>query len=202
MGKLIPPVVAAGAMTRTDQPSLGIGADLELRPFRPTDAAAVVEAFSVPDIQQWHFRRYDTEAEAQDWIANCLEQWRVERCATWAIEHRSSQVVGRVSVYTALEDGHGEVSYWVLPRARGKGVATRACVAATRWAHALGLHRIQLEHSVHNAASRGVALRAGFVEEGVRRGANRHGDGWHDMRLYSHLATDGLSEAPPAPRLD
>jgi len=33
-------------------------------------------------------------------------------------------------------------------------------------------------------------LRAGFVEEGIRRAANLHADGWHDMMLYSHLATD------------
>ena len=32
--------------------------------------------------------------------------------------------------------------------------------------------------------------KAGFVEEGIRRGANLHDDGWHDMVLYSHLATD------------
>jgi RimJ/RimL family protein N-acetyltransferase len=35
-----------------------------------------------------------------------------------------------------------------------------------------------------------VARRAGFKEEGVRRGANLHDDGWHDMRLYAHLSTD------------
>ena len=97
----------------------------------------VVEAFATPDIQHWHFRRYDTDAEAREWI----------------------------------------------------GVASRACVAATQWAHRLGLHRVQLEHSVHNEASGRVALRAGFVEEGVRRGANLHSDGWHDMRLYTSPPT-------------
>ncbi len=189
MGKLIAPVVIAGAMADTEQPVIAIDEDLELRPFLPTDAAAVVEAFSDPDIQHWHFRRYDTEAEAQEWIASCAEQWRVERGATWAIDHRSTGVVGRVAIYTELQDGHGEVSYWVLPRARGRGVATRACVTATRWAHSLGLHRVQLQHSVHNETSRRVALRAGFVEEGVRREANLHRDGWHDMRLYAHVAS-------------
>ena len=178
-------------MARVDQPSLRIDEHLELRPFRLTDAGAVVEAFSAPDIQHWHFRRYDTEAEAREWIAGCADEWRAERCATWAIAgRRTMDVMGRVSVRTNLQDGYGEVSYWVLPRARGSGIATRGCIAATRWAHALGLHRVQLEHSVHNELSRRVALRAGFVEEGVRRGANLHDDGWHDMRLYSHLATD------------
>ena len=80
----------------------------------------------------------------------------------------------------------------MLPTARGRGVATRACVAATAWAHELGVNRIQLQHSTRNEPSRRVALKAGYVEEGVRRGANLHADGWHDMRLYSHLAGDPL----------
>lgn len=80
-----------------------------------------------------------------------------------------------------------------LPRARGRHVATRACLAVTRWGHDLGLHRIQLQHSSLNVASRAVALRAGFTEEGVQRGGNLHADGWHDMQLYSHLSTDALA---------
>jgi RimJ/RimL family protein N-acetyltransferase len=99
-------------------------------------------------------------------------------------------MLGQVTVRMSLEDGHGEVSYWVLPGGRGRGAATRACVAATAWAHELGIHRVQLEHSTANEPSRGVAERSGFVREGVRRGANLHDDGWHDMVLYSHLPTD------------
>ncbi|MEZ5230568.1 MAG: GNAT family protein [Acidimicrobiales bacterium] len=81
-------------------------------------------------------------------------------------------------------------AYWLLSSARGRGVATRACVTATNWAHRMGIHRIQLQHSTENLASRLVAKRAGFVEEGVRRGANLHDDGWHDMVMHAHLATD------------
>ncbi len=189
--KLIPPVVPAGAMAGTPQPVILVGDDLTLRPWELGDTPVVIEAFSVPDIQRYHFRRFDTRAEAEQWIEDAAEGWRSETSATWAIVDQSSDtVVGRVTVYTSLEDGHGEVSYWVLPAFRGRGVATRACTAATRWAHDLGLHRIQLEHSTSNDGSRRVAVAAGFVEEGVRRGANLHDDGWHDMVLYSHLATD------------
>ncbi len=178
-------------MAGTSQPVIPVGEDLVLRAWDPSDASVVREAFSVPDIQHYHFRRFDTRAEAEEWIEDCADGWRSEKSATWAIVDESSDtVVGRVTIYTSLEDGHGEVSYWVLPAFRGRGVATRACTAATRWAHDLGLHRIQLQHSTGNDGSRRVALAAGFVEEGVRRGANLHDDGWHDMVLYAHLATD------------
>lgn len=190
MGKLIPPVVTAGTLALAEQPTVTIDDELTLRPFVATDAAAVVDAFSTADIQFFHFRRYDDETEAREWIETCTAAWRAERSANWAIVDGDDCVLGRVAIHPNLEDGIGSVSYWVVPRARGRGVATRACRAATRWAHELGIHRVQLEHSVHNAASRRVAQAAGFVEEGIRRGANLHADGWHDMVLYSHLATD------------
>ncbi|MCP5029632.1 MAG: GNAT family N-acetyltransferase, partial [Actinomycetia bacterium] len=163
MGKLIPPVVPAGTMASSTQPEIVIDDELLLRPWNAGDVPAVIEAFTTPDIEHFHFRRFETEAEAAGWIAECEQGWRDETRATWAVLDRSrNQVAGRVAIYTALEDGHGEVSYWVLPHARGRNVATRACVAATGWAHALGLHRVQLQHSTSNEGSRRVALGAGF----------------------------------------
>ena len=187
---LIPPVVAAGAMSRIGQPLVPIDDDLVLRPWHAEDVPSVVRAFSDPDIQHWHFRSYDA-AEAEAWIAAELDGWRHERAASWAIARRDSDaVLGRVAVYTTLKDGHGEVTYWVLPEARGNHVASRAAIAATRWAHQLGLHRVQLQHSTRNLASAGVALRADYISEGIHRESNLHDDGWHDMHVYSHLATD------------
>jgi ribosomal-protein-alanine N-acetyltransferase len=173
------------------QPHILVDDELLLRPWRTSDAPAALRAFSTPDIQHYHFRHFETDHDALDWIEYCAKGWREEKSATWAIVDRSTdEVLGRVTIMTFLEDGYGEVSYWVLPVGRGGGVATRACVAATEWAHELGLHRIGLEHSTANDASRRVALAARFVEEGVKRSSNLHADGWHDMRLYSHLPSD------------
>lgn len=172
-------------------PDVDIDEAVRLRAWRAEDAAVVVDAFADPDIQRWHFRRYDSEHEALEWIQASWHDWRAERAATWAVvSSATAEIAGRVTMYTALEEGHGEVSYWVLPEFRHRGIASRACTAATRWAHSLGLHRVQLEHSVENDVSRHVALRCGFLEEGIRRGATLHGDGWQDMRQYAHLATD------------
>jgi RimJ/RimL family protein N-acetyltransferase len=189
--KLIPPVVAAGTLAGVRQPTVAIDAELELRPIRLSDAPKVVEAFATTDIQHYHFRRFDTR-EAELWIFDRIQRWTAETTATWAITERHGEaMLGAAAITMSLEDGHGEVSYWVLPSARGRRVATRACMTVTSWAHALGIHRVQLEHSTANEPSQGVAVRSGFVREGVRRGANLHDDGWHDMVLYSHLPTDG-----------
>ncbi len=188
--RLIADIVESGTLAATVQPSFGIDDELELRPFLADDVEVVVMAFSTPDIQYFHSRHLDHD-EALAWIEECGNAWRSEKSATWAIVDRSGgRVVGRVTIHLSLAEGHGEVAYWVLPDGRGRGVATRACVAATQWAHGIGLCRIELQHSSANGNSRRVAARAGFLEEGVRRGAGLHADGWHDMVLHSHLSTD------------
>lgn len=190
MPKLIADVVAAGTVAKAVQPTLPIDDALVLRPFQNGDVDAVVIAFSTPDIQYFHFRCLDHE-EALQWIEECRQGWRSEKALTWAIVQRSdSRVVGRVTMYLSLADGRGEVSYWVLPEARQRQLATRACHAATGWAHRIGIQRVELQHSTKNEGSQQVALRAGFVREGVRRGAQLHADGWHDMVLYAHLSSD------------
>ena len=188
---LIAPVVAAGTLAQERQPEIAVDDELRLRPWQASDAPTVLRAFADPDIQFWHFGRYETEPEARAWIAECARHWHAEVCASWAVTRLADdEVVGRVAIYTALVDGYGEASYWVLPDARGHNIAARAAIAATRWAHDLGLHRVELQHSTANPASARVARKAGFTFEGVRRGANLHADGWHDMQLYSHLEPD------------
>jgi RimJ/RimL family protein N-acetyltransferase len=56
------------------------------------------------------------------------------------------------------------------------------------WAfETLGLHRLALQHSVHNTASCRVAEKAGFAVEGTLRSAARHQDGWHDMHVHGRV---------------
>ena len=107
-------------------------------------------------------------------------------------------VLGYVSLHD-LEPRHlsGEVGYWVLPAARGRGVGRRAVAAASGYGFgALGLNRIELFHAVDNPSSCGVALGAGFALEGVAREAYRYGDGLlHDDHMHARL------RERPAPRL-
>ena len=79
----------------------------------------------------------------------------------------------------------------MLPAARGRNVAARALGALTEWAFSkLGLHRIELVHSVANQASCRVADKAGYLAEGTKRQQTLHADGWHDMHLHARLRTD------------
>jgi RimJ/RimL family protein N-acetyltransferase len=101
-------------------------------------------------------------------------------------------VVGQISLRRiVLAEGLAEVSYWVLPAARGRRVAPRALAALAAWCFGtLRLHRLELCHSTANLASCRVAQRAGFAAEGTKRGEGYHADGWHDMHLHARLDSD------------
>jgi RimJ/RimL family protein N-acetyltransferase len=186
---LVTPAVAPGAMAALHQPALD-GEELLLRPWRPTDLRAVVSAYADPAIQRWHCRSM-TDREAADWIARWPSRWRAETGAGWAVV-RDDVVAGQISLRRIdLAEGLAELSYWVLPAARGRRIAPRALTALAAWCFGeLGLHRLEVAHSTANPASCRVATSAGFAVEGVKRREARHADGWHDMHLHARLDED------------
>ncbi len=161
-----------------------------LRPWERADAPGLVRAYADPDIHQWHARSMSvTQAEA--WIDHELNRWRQEDGGSWAIT-RDGSLLGRVGIGgLSLEEGRAGVTYWVLPEARGRGVAPRALGAVADLAFDdIGFHRLELDHSTRNAASCRVATKAGFAPEGIRRKRALHLDGWHDMHAHGLLAGD------------
>ncbi len=132
-----------------------------------------------------------TESEALRWVASRAERWGAETGADWAVA-REGELVGRVGLRRLdLVEGVGEAAYWVLPAARGEGVATGALQGMSEWLFShVGLQRIELFHSTANAASCAVAVGAGFAPEGTKRGSVLHADGWHDMHIHARLAGD------------
>jgi [ribosomal protein S5]-alanine N-acetyltransferase len=185
---LLPVAVPAGAVSGQPQPVIDAGAGLSLRPFVEADVDVLVRAYADPAIERWH-RRTLTRDEALEWIrGRAWKRWQAETGAEWAVVD-ADVVVGRVGLPVLhLDEGVAEVGYWVLPDGRGRGVAGRALSAMSDWLIALGLHRIELMHSVHNEPSCRVATKNGFDLEGTRRSALLHPDGWHDMHLHARLA--------------
>ncbi|GAA4598056.1 RimJ/RimL family protein N-acetyltransferase [Actinoplanes octamycinicus] len=92
--------------------------------------------------------------------------------------------------------GSGQVRFWVGPQARRRGIATAALRALSEeiFAGAPGiprLHRLELLIHQDNPVAQRVALAAGYVREGERRGAWPNPAGGHDdVLVYSRLAGD------------
>ncbi|WP_256252152.1 GNAT family N-acetyltransferase [Streptomyces sp. yr375] len=194
-------------MACAEQPVLGLPRSpggLELRPWAVGDADALVAAGRDPAIGQWNLLAVRDREAAALRIERMRERWRAETGAIWAIAARSpsgggegsdeggGEVVGLVGWNDLdLAGGSAEIVYWLLPAARGAGVAVAAVGRLTRWAFdELGLHRLRLCHAVANEASCRVAAKAGYVYEGTMRGALLHADGWHDQHLHAVVRGD------------
>jgi RimJ/RimL family protein N-acetyltransferase len=84
-----------------------------------------------------------------------------------------------------------ELGYIVAAAARGRGVATAILRRLTRWAFTeAGALRAYLMIEVDNVASRRVAERCGYVQEGVLRSVHLKQDRRADLTLWSRLPSD------------
>jgi RimJ/RimL family protein N-acetyltransferase len=90
-----------------------------------SDAPALAAAYADPTIQRWHARSL-TLAEAGQWVAIANSGWVGEIAANWAVIDWDG-LVGRMSLRTVdLADGLATIGYWVVPAARGRGIARHA----------------------------------------------------------------------------
>ncbi|MFD0344761.1 GNAT family N-acetyltransferase [Streptomyces sp. NPDC127117] len=180
-------------MARDAQPVLGLPNGLELRPWNRDDADVLVAAGQDPAIRQWNLLVVESVREARERIERMHERRQAETGAIWAIARPGGEATGLIGLNGIdLAAGSAEIIYWLLPAARGGGVAVEAVRHVSRWAlQDLGLHRLRLCHSVANPASCRVALKAGYAFEGVMRGALLHADGWHDQHLHARTRGDG-----------
>jgi RimJ/RimL family protein N-acetyltransferase len=147
---------------------------LLLRPWRPTDAAALAAAHQDDAMRRWLTDPLDDPLRARRWID---EQGRAaergERFSFAVLEtagesrnsREAGELVGQV-VLRELSPGASvaEVGYWTAAAARGRRVAPRALRALTTWAFtAFGdLTALELTHQESNEASCRVAGRCHY----------------------------------------
>jgi RimJ/RimL family protein N-acetyltransferase len=105
-------------------------------------------------------------------------------CAAGALVllHRHGQQAGAVGI-----------GYWIVPAARGRGLATRAVRLAAAWALREGAKaRVEALVEPANVASQRVVEAAGFQREGLLRAYLQFADRRGDAAVYSLLAGDVL----------
>ena len=170
-----------------------------LRNWRPDDARAVFEACQDPLIARHTYVPVPYRREHADgFIANCMRAFASGSSeAGFAIaDAATDQVLGSMS--RSPLDGHrAGFGYWLAPRARGRGVATRALRLIADWTLATtDAIRLDLYTDLDNPASGAVAERAGFEREGIRRAWDIGRDGEPiDVIFYV------LVRSPEDPRL-
>ncbi|PZG02375.1 GNAT family N-acetyltransferase [Micromonospora deserti] len=184
-----PPAISAGTLADGPQPVLSATGGLLLRPWEATDAPVFFAAYRDSEIRRWHTRQPVSEDQVRGWFDQYRQDWAQEKGAHWAVIRRDGEVLGRIAMRGIdLDDGVANCAYWVLPAARGAGVASRALTALSVWALGeTGFHRLELDHSTRNKASCRVATKSGFLLEGTKRSAAIHSDGRHDMHLHARI---------------
>lgn len=182
-----------------NQPEIAAGPWL-LRPWCRSDAGWLVAAWSDPEILRWS--RYGSVAPDREnierWLDWNFNQWHFGLRAGYAVcSAGDGELAGSIMLRDWTGSNSAEAGYWVVPAWRGRGAASSALNALSEWgftprsAGGLGLHRIELRHSVRNAASCRVAQKAGFGCEGTMRESLRYRDGdWHDEHLHARLGID------------
>jgi RimJ/RimL family protein N-acetyltransferase len=151
--------------------------DVRLIPF----TAAHLDDFAAlaQDADVRRYTRFPDPPQAtfpQTWLERYEKGRRDGTREAFAIEDGDGTFLGLALAVAiereAGEAGEAELGYTVTPAARGRGVATAAVTALTRWAFdEQGLERLTLLIEVANVASTRVAERCGYVLEGVRRNA-------------------------------
>jgi RimJ/RimL family protein N-acetyltransferase len=92
--------------------------------------------------------------------------------------------------------GLAHMSYGVFPQHRRRGFASRGVRLLSAYAFAsLGVTRLELHVAADNVASRGVAHRAGFTEEGVIQAVGGEASTPHPpMIRYVRLAASSVTD--------
>ncbi len=129
------------------------------------DAPALAAAYTeIADNAFWQLALLADATGAHELI----EIWRkghelgLERCF---IVRQESDIVGMVLLQPADgEDGHYNISYWIKQSASGKGFATEAANALSRYAFGnLKARGVSIAYENGNLASRRVIAKLGFV---------------------------------------
>ena len=156
---------------------------IRLRPWRDDDQPAVVTAFADPRSSA---SRTGSQTTSPRRSSARLRGEQIQ----FALVDAADAVLGGASLYGFVE-GRAGIGYWLVPAARGRGVATRAVRLLARWAFdALGVARLELTCGPDNVASQRVAERCGFTCEGLMRAHLPFKGGRRDTVLYSLLPDD------------
>src|SRR3954468_5563281 len=142
---------------------------ITLRPKRREDIDALVAVCQDPEISRWtRVPSPYTREDAEGWIRAAELDRQAGLGIDWLAVDEQGEVVASIAVqHIRPDEGVGEIGYWVVAPARGRGIATRAVRLAADWAlRDLRLRTLELIAHEDNAASRGVARAAGFTQTG------------------------------------
>ena len=101
----------------------------------------------------------------------------------WLNENKDQVLIGQITlggiIFGAMRGAH--IGYWIDQRFANRGYTTRAVKLLTKFGfERLRLHRIEINLRPENEASKQVAIKAGFLQEGARNNYLHIAGDWRD----------------------
>ena len=132
-------------------------------------------------------------SEARAYVRYMLRRYRAGEPASWGIEEKETgRVVGTIGYMWYQRDNNAcEVGYSLARRRWNRGYMTEALAEVLRFSFEdLGVHRVEAQHEVENAASGAVMRKCGMRKEGTLRGRLYNKGRYVDVDLYDMLRED------------
>ncbi len=167
----------------------------ELRPAKAGEVDIWFEAIvrNMDRLRQWlpwanlEFQRDDIGRYLAE-----REKDNAERIALTAGIWCGEELCGAIGLHRIDQQNRStSIGYWLESSREGQGLMTGAVrTMVTEGFQNFGLHRIEIRCATGNQKSCAIPRRLGFVEEGILREAERLGDRWVDLRVFSMLEGD------------
>lgn len=164
-----------------------------VRNFRPDDATSL--ALHGNNRRIWLnlrdlFPHPYLEADAIEYIATVLAQ---PRQSSFAITVDDDVAIGGIGLSLGhdIERRSAELGYWIGEPYWGRGIATMAIEAVTRYAFTqLGLVRLFAVPFVENVASCRALAKSGYEREGMLRRSAIKAGAYRDQYMYAAVAAE------------
>ena len=180
----------AESTSRLSVPPEGIRArEVILRFPALDDVDAILPAFTDPELREaGNLPAFDREELVASLRELPLLAERGRLLALAAVDAPNGEVVGGGTLHHLdAERRIVEIGYFVLPHARGRGIATTIARMLAEHAFSLGIERVAAYVNAGNTASERVVERDGFTREGVVRSMPKPDGRRVDKTLYSLL---------------
>ena len=162
-----------------------------LKPIPRVSVDELIEAVAESRAELERFMPFATDAQSQ---AAFVTRTRANHEAGIALElaifDKASGTLSGVLGLNRFDPFTPKASlgYWIRTSMTGNGLATDAVQAALRLSREqLELRRIDAAVAVDNLPSQQVLLKAGFVEEGLKKHSQLCHGRWQDMLLFGRL---------------
>ncbi len=133
----------------------------------PLSAACegLYEEFYTDPVASAHYNGPLPAGAAYSRLSADLGNWYLRGFGVWAVQRREQQDLVGVCGYWQGKGWPRELTWWLLPRARGRGIAQEASIAAIRHAYrAFGWPIVETYMKDENTAARTLVQRLGGIK--------------------------------------